>query len=90
MANRREAITILQPTPIGSYLVSFFVDRQYSRITATMDEYDIYSKKKPRAPRDARFRKKEDARVPENYMGNHYEGRIRTPDLRGFTITMIY
>jgi hypothetical protein len=51
-----------------------------------MDEYDIYSKKEPRAPRDARFRKAGDARVRENSMGDHYEGRMRTPDLRGFTI----
>jgi SMC interacting uncharacterized protein involved in chromosome segregation len=72
--------------PIGSYLVSFSVNRQYFSIIVTIDKYNIYSKKEPRVLRDARFRKAGDARVLENYIGDHYEGRIRTADLRGFTI----
>jgi hypothetical protein len=76
--------------PIGSYLVSFSINRQYSSIIVTMDEYNIYNKKELWVLRDARFRKAGDARVLKNYMGGYYKGRIRTPDLRGFTIAMIY
>jgi hypothetical protein len=45
MANRQEAIMVSQPMPIGSYLVSFSVNRQYSNIIVTIDKSNIYSKK---------------------------------------------
>jgi hypothetical protein len=59
--------------PIESYLVSFSINKQYSNIIITMDKYNIYSKKKPRTPRNTRFRKKGDARVPENYIRGYYK-----------------
>jgi hypothetical protein len=51
-----------------------------------MDEYNIYSKKELRAPRDARFRKKGDARVLENYIGGLCERYKTNIDLWGFII----
>jgi hypothetical protein len=53
---------------IGSYLVSFSVNRQYSNIIATIDKYNIYSKKELRVLRDIRFKKKGNTRVSENYI----------------------
>jgi hypothetical protein len=60
---------------------------------ATMDGDDVYSWMEERDLRrvlDWGFRKKGDARVLENPMGNHYEGCRTDIDLQGFTITMIY
>jgi hypothetical protein len=58
---------------IGSYLISFSINRQYFNIIIIINKYNIYSKKESRVLRDIRFKKKGNTRVLKNYIEGYYK-----------------